>query len=142
VPVRGNVSLGKQQTVKAWKSLALVMRFAEPNIGRARSSDRTLEETARLEAIIKERCCIGAKSCRTHCFRITGLIEHSVGYNRDERANVYTYLSMSDRAISPPTERLANFVLWSGLLTTSLGSEFFCFLRPPQLFPMFLLGSN
>ena len=89
-----------------------------------------------------QRCCMAAKSCRTHCFRITGLIEHSVGYNRDERANVYTYLSMSDAAISPATQRLANFVLWNGLLTTLFGIELFCFLRPPQPFPMFLLGSN
>jgi hypothetical protein len=89
-----------------------------------------------------QRCCMGAKSCRTQVFRITGLIEHSVGYNRDERANVYTYLSIGDRAISPATQRLANFVLSNGFLTTSLGIEFSCFLRLLQLFPMFLLGSN
>jgi hypothetical protein len=80
--------------------------------------------------------------CRMQFFRITGLIEHSVGYNRVERANVYRYLSMSDTAISPATQRLANFVLWNGFLTTLLGIELFCFLQPPQLFPIFLLGSN
>ena len=89
-----------------------------------------------------QRCYMGPKTCCTFFLRITGLIEHSVGYNRVERANVYTYLSMSDAAISPATQRLANFVLWNGFRTTSLGIEFFCFLRPPQLFPMFLLGSN
>ena len=89
-----------------------------------------------------QRCYMGAKSCRTQFFGITGLMEHSVGYNRVERANVYRYLSMSDAAISPATQRLANFVLWNGFLTTLLGTELFCFLQPPQLFPMFLLGSN
>ena len=89
-----------------------------------------------------QRCCMAQNLCRTQFFRITGLIEHSVGYNRVERANVYTYLSMSDAAISPATQRLANFVLWNCFLTTLLGAEFFCFLRPPKLFPMFLLGSN
>jgi hypothetical protein len=58
-----------------------------------------------------------------------------------ERSNVYTYLSMSAAPISPGTQRLANFVLWNGFLTTLLGIEFFCFLRPPELFPMFSLGS-
>jgi hypothetical protein len=85
---------------------------------------------------------MGARSCRTQFFRITGRIDHSVGYNRVEQANVYAYLSMSDAAISPATQRLADFVLGNGFLTTLLGIEFFCFLRPPQLFPMFLLGSN
>ena len=118
------------------------MRFAEANIGRARSSDRRFQETARLEAIIMQRCYMGAKSCRTQFFPITGPIEHSVGYNRVERANVYSYLSMSDRAISPATQRLASFVLWNGLLTTLFGIELFCFLRRPQPFLMFLLGSN
>jgi len=89
-----------------------------------------------------QRCYMGAKSCRTQFFPITGPIEHSVGYNRVARANVYTYLSMSDAAISPATQRLANFVLWNGLLTTLFGIEPFCFLRRPQPFPMFLLGSN
>jgi hypothetical protein len=89
-----------------------------------------------------QRCYIGAKSCRTQFFPITGPIEHSVGYNRVERANVYRYLSMSDAAISPATQRLANFVLWNGFLTTLFGIELFCLLRPPQPFPMFLLGSN
>ena len=88
-----------------------------------------------------QRCTWAQKRC-TCFFRITGLIEHSVGYNRVERANVSTYLSMSDAAISPATQRLANFVLWNGFRTTSLGIAFFCFLRPPQLFPMVLLGSN
>ena len=117
------------------------MRFAEPNIGRARSSDRRFRETARLEAIIMQRCCMAQNLCRMQFFRITRLIEHSVGYNRVERANVYTYLSMSDAAISPASQRLANFVLWNGF-TKSLGIELFCFLRPPHLFLMFLLGSN
>ena len=89
-----------------------------------------------------QRCYMGAKSCRTQFFPITGPIEHSVGYNRVERANVYRYLSMSDAAISPATQRLANFVLWNGFLTTLLGTELFCFLRRPQPFLMFLLGSN
>ena len=89
-----------------------------------------------------QRCCMAQNLCRTQFFRITGLIEHSVGYNRVDRANVSTYLSMSDAAISPATQRLANFVLWNGLLTTLFGIELFCFLRPPHLFPMFLLGSN
>jgi len=89
-----------------------------------------------------QRRYMSAKSCRTQFFGITGLIEHSVGYNRVERANVYRYLSMSDTAISPATQRLANFVLWNGFLTTLFGIELFCFLRRPQPFPMFLLGSN
>jgi len=89
-----------------------------------------------------QRCCMAAKSCRTQFFLITGLIERSVGYNRVEQANVYRYLSMPDAAISPATRRRANFLLWNGFLTTSLGTELFCFLRPPQPFPMFLLGSN
>ena len=94
-----------------------------------------------------QRCCMAQNLCRMQFFRITGLIEHSVGYNRVERANVYTYLSMSDAAmsdaaISPATQRLANFVLWNGFLTTLLRIELFCFLQPPQLFPMFLLGST
>ena len=109
--------------------------------------DRRSQETARLETIIMQRRYMSAKSCRTQFFGITGLIEHSVGYNRVERANVYTYLSMSDAAmsdaaISPATQRLANFVLWNGFLTTLFGIELFCFLRRPQPFPMFLLGSN
>lgn len=58
-----------------------------------------------------------------------------------ERANVYTYLSMSAAPISPAMQPLANFVLWNGFLTTLLGIESLCFLRPPELFTMFTLGS-